>query len=69
MSDTEVLTQALSQTLIAMPAYNEGETIEVVLNDIDQRLPAANIVVINDGTSDSGCRSVAHGARDSDQLA
>jgi glycosyltransferase involved in cell wall biosynthesis len=41
-----------SQTLIFLPAWNEGESIEVVIADVQRELPRATILVIDDGSRD-----------------
>jgi glycosyltransferase involved in cell wall biosynthesis len=41
-----------SQTLIFLPAWNEGESIEIVLADVQEQLPGATILVIDDGSHD-----------------
>ncbi|HET9119824.1 MAG TPA: glycosyltransferase family 2 protein, partial [Solirubrobacterales bacterium] len=41
-----------SQTLIFLPAWNEGESIETVLADVQAQLPGATILVIDDGSRD-----------------
>ena len=38
--------------LFIIPAYNEEENIEKVLNEIKTDIPEANILVINDGSTD-----------------
>ena len=39
--------------LIIIPAYNEEKNIGSVINDIKNNLPSADIVVINDGSTDN----------------
>ena len=39
--------------LVAIPAYNEEETIADVIEDVRMHLPKADILVINDGSTDS----------------
>ena len=39
--------------LVAIPAFNEQQTIEDVLVDVRKNLPDAGIVVVNDGSSDN----------------
>jgi glycosyltransferase involved in cell wall biosynthesis len=41
-----------SLTLIFLPAWNEGESIEIVLADVQEQLPGATILVIDDGSHD-----------------
>jgi len=38
--------------LVIVPAYNEGQNIETVINDVKKEAPQAEIMVINDGSSD-----------------
>jgi glycosyltransferase involved in cell wall biosynthesis len=38
--------------LVAIPALNEQDTIATVINDVQEHLPFAEILVINDGSSD-----------------
>lgn len=40
------------RTLIVIPAFNEQETIVSVINDLISELPEADILVVNDGSSD-----------------
>lgn len=42
-----------SKILIIIPAYNEGRSIDSVLTDIERHVPEADILVVNDGSSDS----------------
>ena len=39
--------------LVAIPAYNEEETISDVIQDVQRNLPMADILVINDGSTDN----------------
>ncbi len=39
--------------LVAIPAYNEQETIQEVLADVKKNLPQAEILVVNDGSTDN----------------
>ncbi len=41
-----------SDTLIIIPAYNEEDTIEAVIDSIRQYVPQTDIVVVNDGSVD-----------------
>ena len=40
------------QILIIMPAYNEADNIERVVDDLVMNYPQYDYVVINDGSSD-----------------
>lgn len=40
------------KTLVIIPAYNEQDSIEYVINNIRQHAPFADIAVINDGSKD-----------------
>lgn len=42
-----------SNVLIIIPAYNEAESIELVVDNIIQNFPQYDYVVINDGSTDS----------------
>lgn len=42
----------MSKVLVVIPAHNEAESIENVLNDIKKELKSADILVINDGSTD-----------------
>src|SRR4051794_22435733 len=41
-----------SHTLIFLPAWNEGESIETVIADVQEQLPGATILVIDAGPHD-----------------
>jgi glycosyltransferase involved in cell wall biosynthesis len=41
-----------SQTLIFLPAWNEGESVETVIADVQEVLPDVTILVIDDGSHD-----------------
>lgn len=43
---------ALDRVLIVMPALNEAEVIEQVIDEVKTELPAATVLVIDDGSSD-----------------
>jgi glycosyltransferase involved in cell wall biosynthesis len=40
------------RTLVAIPAYNEGATIRSVANGVRRALPGADLLVVDDGSSD-----------------
>ncbi|BFH64988.1 glycosyltransferase family 2 protein [Paenibacillus azoreducens] len=42
----------MSKILVIIPAYNEELSIRRVIKDIKQHMPAADILVINDGSTD-----------------
>lgn len=48
-----------SNILIVIPAYNEEKNIQEVIRSIRKYTPSADIVVINDGSSDSTAKRVA----------
>ncbi|MBN2181969.1 MAG: glycosyltransferase family 2 protein [Sedimentisphaerales bacterium] len=53
-----------SRILIIIPAYNEEDTVGQVIEKTRQSLPHADILVINDGSSDStSAISKRHGAK------
>ncbi len=39
--------------LVVIPAFNEAENIEGVINDLKENFPQGKIIVINDGSEDS----------------
>ena len=41
------------KTLIVIPAYNESENIERVVNNIQNNFPQYDYVIINDGSGDN----------------
>ena len=41
------------KTLIIVPAYNEGENIERVINNLKDNFPQYDYIVINDGSRDN----------------
>src|SRR3989338_1556584 len=43
----------MSRILIIIPAYNEAESIEAVISVVKKELPAADILVVNDGSKDA----------------
>ena len=42
--------------LAVVPAYNEAATIGAVLDSIEREAPGLDVVVIDDGSTDSTCR-------------
>lgn len=44
--------------LIVVPAWNEQEALPAVLEDLAQQLPEADVVVVNDGSTDGTARVV-----------
>lgn len=40
------------KVLIVVPAYNEGKTVAEVVSDIRRNVPSADILVVDDGSSD-----------------
>jgi glycosyltransferase involved in cell wall biosynthesis len=49
--------------LAIIPAYNEAASLPDVLHDLQEQMPCADIVVVNDGSSDStSAVARAHGA-------
>ena len=43
----------MNKILTIMPAYNEAESIEAVISAVKKELPDADILVINDGSTDA----------------
>jgi len=39
--------------IVIIPAYNEEETIGGVIEDVKKEMPGADIVVVNDGSTDA----------------
>jgi glycosyltransferase involved in cell wall biosynthesis len=50
----------LSDTLVFIPAWNEEENLPAVLEDLRDELPGADILVVDDGSTD-GTAAVARG--------
>ncbi len=42
----------MSKLLIIIPAYNEEKSIESVINNLSERFPQYDYVIINDGSKD-----------------
>src|SRR5271157_4192166 len=50
--------------LVVIPALNEEERIPTVIQQVKQQIPAAHILVVNDGSSDQTAqKALACGAR------
>jgi glycosyltransferase involved in cell wall biosynthesis len=49
-----------SQTLIFLPAWNEGESIEIVIADVQAEFPEATILVVDDGSHDDTVDAARH---------
>lgn len=45
-----------SETLIIVPAFNEEESIEVVIKELLQYMPKSNILIVDDGSQDNTFR-------------
>lgn len=43
---------SLEETLVVVPAYNEEKSIEAVVQELGRYVPAENILVVDDGSSD-----------------
>lgn len=58
------MTDTLSpRILIIIPALNEAESIQRVINSVRQQIPQADVLVMNDGSSDAtGAQAEAAGA-------
>lgn len=50
---------ALPRVLIVMPAYNEEACVGTVVRDVHRAVPHAEVVVVDDGSSDGTARSAA----------
>lgn len=54
MSDTRFVKQnTMPKILLIIPAYNEAESIERVVKNIEENFPQYDYVVVNDGSKDS----------------
>jgi glycosyltransferase involved in cell wall biosynthesis len=49
-----------TKCLVIVPAYNESASIAHVINDLRQHLPHADILVIDDGSTDNTHKAVPH---------
>jgi len=49
-------TSRLPRTVVIVPAYNEALNIEQALDDLRRRAPWADVVVVDDGSSDATAR-------------
>ena len=53
----------MSDTLVFVPAWNEEENLPAVLDGLAQRLPDADVLVVDDGSTDRTAEvALAHGA-------
>ena len=53
----------MSDTLVFIPAWNEAENVPAVLDDLQRVLPDADVLVIDDGSTDGTAQVArAHGA-------
>ena len=53
----------MSDTLVFVPAWNEEENLPAVLDGLHARLPEADVLVIDDGSTDATADVArAHGA-------
>lgn len=43
---------------VIVPCFNEGQTVEAILRSLRQRLPSAEIIVVDDGSTDSSLEIV-----------
>lgn len=54
----------IARTLIVMPAFNEGESVRVVVAEVLAQIPHATVLVVDDGSTDStAAEASAGGAR------
>jgi glycosyltransferase involved in cell wall biosynthesis len=51
---------ANDRILIVIPAYNEAGRVGAVVEDVRRTLPAADVVVVDDGSSDGTASEAAH---------
>lgn len=55
---------AQSDTLVFVPAWNEEENLAAVLQELDREIPDADVLVVNDGSTDRTAEVAAeHGAK------
>ena len=53
-----------SDLLIVMPAWNEREALPQTLDEVASKVPQADVLVVDDGSTDgTGSVARAHGAR------
>ena len=53
----------MSDTLVFIPAWNEEQNLPAVLNDLERVLPGADVLVVDDGSTDrTAAVSREHGA-------
>ncbi len=52
-----------NQCLVIVPAYNEAGSVGQVVDDLRQHLPDADVLVVDDGSTDGTHRSVPKGTR------
>lgn len=52
------LTSAAVRTLIAVPTYFEAESIEPMLRQVRSSVPEADVMVVDDGSTDGTCETV-----------
>lgn len=45
--------QAATDVVVALPAFNEQDSLEVVIRDVRRAIPEARVVVVDDGSTDS----------------
>lgn len=51
------------RTLVFIPAWNEADSVAAVIADVRERLPDADVLVVDDGSSDeTGARAIEAGA-------
>lgn len=46
------MTEPLPRLLVVIPAWNEEQTIAAVIDEVRQAVPTADVLVVNDGSSD-----------------
>ncbi len=52
-----------AQLLIVLPAFNEERSVDLVVKEVEAACPAAQVLVVNDGSADhTGARAAAAGA-------
>jgi glycosyltransferase involved in cell wall biosynthesis len=49
------------RTLVILPAYNEADSIAAVVTELRQRLPEADVLVVDDGSRDATAARVPRG--------
>ena len=52
------------RTLVFIPAWNEADSVAAVIAGVRERLPEADVLVVDDGSTDATAARAARGGRD-----